>query len=280
MTRTAHCVRSRPRCRLLRARKNNAAAISLSAICHGAAGHAAGGHEPARRGGKMHLRGPFRLRDGSTLRSAPTALYALQMHFPVKGSTSPRSRWFATAACVPRRGAVVVATRRRALPRRLTACGADQHVCDGWLGLATPMRKTLIAVSECCSPLVPRSCSRSHRRGGRRIQYAIFFFKKARTVIVAPPRTGNVEQEPVEPVRFFTNALVSTPLSDLRKRSTNDLFGAAVKSRTKRRGVRVPSGGDPAADTNHRERGDARRGRKAHLQRVRSVGSLDPAPIA
>ena len=32
----------------------------------------------------MHLRGPPRLRDGSALRSAPNASYALQTHFPVK----------------------------------------------------------------------------------------------------------------------------------------------------------------------------------------------------
>ncbi len=38
-------------------------------------------HEPARRGGKAHLRGLIRVRDGSGIET-PNASYALQMRFP------------------------------------------------------------------------------------------------------------------------------------------------------------------------------------------------------
>ncbi len=101
-----------------------------------AAGHAAGGHEPARRGGKMHLRGPLRVRDGSALRSAPNASYALQMHFPVTGvrrlardgSRPPPACpaaaqwWSPTGATLPR-AERLQARRRGSRPSR---------VGDGW----------------------------------------------------------------------------------------------------------------------------------------------------
>ena len=82
-------------------RTGSAANVTASDVSSELSQHCFG--EPARRGGKAHLRGLIRLRDGSGIET-PNASYALQMRFPATAYVAslamvhPNQSWLSSLA--------------------------------------------------------------------------------------------------------------------------------------------------------------------------------------
>ena len=83
---------------------------------------------------RMPLRGPPRVRDGSCLSLSSQRFVRAAEACSGQRSTSPRSRWFAPTACVPRRAGGGRLSGRDGAQTRATgeAAGRPLRVCDGW----------------------------------------------------------------------------------------------------------------------------------------------------